>query len=127
VGQRLSAGIEEQTGVGTDHLSRLLERLTTIPDDFHPHPKIARWLNLRKEMAAGKRPLDWAAAEALAFATLAAGGTRVRLSGQDSERGTFSQRHAVLHDIVDDHQYAPLEHVDERQAPVEIFNSPLSE
>ncbi len=98
-----------------------------MPDDFHPHRKIERWLATRREMAAGKRPLDWSAAEALAFASVAALGFRVRMSGQDSERGTFSQRHAVLHDVQDDHTYAPLEHIDPGQAPIQIFNSPLSE
>ena len=78
-------------------------------------------------MARGEQPLDWAAAEALAFATLAAEGIRVRLSGQDSGRGTFSQRHAVLHDTEDGHTYMPLQHLAPDQAPVEIFNSPLSE
>jgi 2-oxoglutarate dehydrogenase E1 component len=78
-------------------------------------------------MAAGDRPLDWNAAEALAFASLAVQGYRVRLSGQDSERGTFSQRHAVLHDVEDGHVYMPLAHVAPDQAPVEVYNSPLSE
>ena len=78
-------------------------------------------------MLDGERPLDWATGEALAFATLAAEGHRVRLTGQDSERGTFSQRHAVLHDVEDGHIYIPLQHVAEGQARVEIYNSPLSE
>jgi len=71
--------------------------------------------------------LDWPAAESLAFATLAVSGVRIRLSGQDSERGTFSQRHAVLHDEEDGRRYSPLQHLAEGQAPVEIYNSPLSE
>ena len=78
-------------------------------------------------MARGERPLDWAAGEALAFATLAAEGIRVRLTGQDTERGTFSQRHAVLHDVEDGQTYMPLQHLAPNQAPVEIYNSPLSE
>ncbi len=80
-------------------------------------------------MAAGKRPLDWAAAEALAFARLAAEGHRVRLSGQDTARGTFSQRHAEFHDTQDGAKYTPLQHVASKheQAPAEIINSPLSE
>src|SRR5580658_9199340 len=78
-------------------------------------------------MAGGKRPLDWAAGEALAFATLATEGRRVRLSGQDSQRGTFSQRHAVLHDVVDGHIYCPFAFLSADQGPVEIVNSPLSE
>lgn len=78
-------------------------------------------------MAEEEEPLDWSAAEALAFASLADGGFRVRLSGQDSERGTFSHRHAILHDFKDGRSYAPLQHLSERQSPVEIYNSPLSE
>ena len=78
-------------------------------------------------MAEGKRPVDWAAAEALAFAATADSGNRVRLSGQDCERGTFSQRHAVLHDRVTDYNHRPLMNIAENQEPIEIFNSPLSE
>jgi 2-oxoglutarate dehydrogenase E1 component len=78
-------------------------------------------------MAEGNQPLDWAAAESLAFASLACQGVRVRLTGQDTERGTFSQRHAVLHDYQDGHTYAPLQNLEPGQAHVEIFNSPLSE
>jgi 2-oxoglutarate dehydrogenase E1 component len=78
-------------------------------------------------MARGKTPLDWSAAEALAFASLATGGVRVRLTGQDSARGTFSQRHAVLHDFENGQRYTPLQNLASDQAPVEIYNSPLSE
>ncbi len=79
-------------------------------------------------MARGEQPLDWAAAEALAFASLAVAGHRVRLSGQDSERGTFSQRHAVLHDVQDGRTLHAAGSTSRRdQAPVEINNSPLSE
>ncbi len=115
------------TGVDRDTLASLLLALTRLPGDFRPHPKIRRWLDQRAAMARGERPLDWGAAEALAFATLAVAGHRVRLSGQDSERGTFSHRHAVLHDVEDDHTYVPLQHLSPGQAPVEVFNSPLSE
>jgi len=78
-------------------------------------------------MATGEQPLDWSAAEALAFATTSMEGLRVRLTGQDSERGTFSHRHAVLHDYQTGETYAPLQHLSLQQAPVEIHNSPLSE
>jgi 2-oxoglutarate dehydrogenase E1 component len=81
----------------------------------------------RRQMAAGHEPLDWATAEALAFASLAVEGAAVRLSGQDSQRGTFSQRHAVLHDVKNGSQYMPLAHLSPDQAKVEIRNSPLSE
>ena len=101
--------------------------LTRLPEWFHPHAKITQWLHRRREMAAGARPLDWSAGEALAFATLAVEGYRVRLSGQDTPRGTFSQRHAILHDIGDGRMYVPLQHLAPDQARVEIYNSPLSE
>ena len=115
------------TSVGKSRLVRLLEAQTRFPEEFHPHPKIVRAAALRREMAAEKRSLDWTGAEALAFATLATEGVRVRLSGQDTARGTFSQRHAVLHDIKSGMEYVPLQHLGSEQAPVEIYNSPLSE
>jgi 2-oxoglutarate dehydrogenase E1 component len=118
---------EVPTGIAEEKLKVLLERQTQLPADFHPHPKINRFLENRRAMSAGQHPLDWSAAEALAFASLAAEKWYIRLSGQDSERGTFSQRHAVLHDYEDGHTYTPLQHIGPKQAPVEIRNSPLSE
>ncbi|RMF83010.1 MAG: 2-oxoglutarate dehydrogenase E1 component [Planctomycetota bacterium] len=118
---------EVETGAPRERITRLLTRLTELPSWFHPHPKLHRILNPRREMAAGKRPLDWATAEAAAMATLATEGTRVRLSGQDSGRGTFSQRHAVLYDYETGKPYVPLQHLSNQQAPVEIYNSPLNE
>jgi 2-oxoglutarate dehydrogenase E1 component len=105
----------------------LIEALARLPEGFRPHPTIARGLARRRETAAGTRPVDWSTAEALAFATLATEGHRVRLSGQDTARGTFSHRHAVLHDAADGRTYMPLGHVAPDQAPVEVYNSPLSE
>jgi 2-oxoglutarate dehydrogenase E1 component len=127
VGGRESNVAEVLTGMDQAELARLLDVQTHLPADFHPHAKIHRFLESRREMAAGARPLDWAAAEAAALASLAAAGYRIRLSGQDTTRGTFSQRHAVLHDFQDGHRYTPLQHVSDGQAPVEIINSPLSE
>ncbi len=118
---------EEETGVAKDVLSTTLDALTRWPEGFTPHPKLVKLLETRREMAEGKKPLDWAAAEALAFATCALGGYRVRLSGQDSRRGTFSHRHAVLYDYEDGLTYFPLAELSPDQAPVEIYNSPLSE
>ena len=118
---------EIQSAVETARLASLLELQTRVPGSFHPHPKIARAMESRRKMAAGEIPLDWSAAESLAFATLASDGTRIRVSGQDSGRGTFSHRHAVLHDYQDGHEYIPLQHVARDQAPVEIVDSPLSE
>ncbi|HLJ11662.1 MAG TPA: 2-oxoglutarate dehydrogenase E1 component [Planctomycetaceae bacterium] len=115
------------TGVPADRLTALLQSQTNLPADFHLHPKLERPLKFRREMAEGKRPLDWSASEALALATLAVEGFRVRLTGQDAARGTFSQRHAVLYDVNDAHTYCPLQNLDPEQAAVEICNSPLSE
>ncbi len=118
---------EPDTAVPAEKLGELMQRLTTVPDGFTLHPKLSRFLQHRREMGEGRRPLDWAAAEALALATLADAGYRVRFSGQDSERGTFSQRHAVWHDYQTSAKYCPLQHLREGQGPVEIYNSPLSE
>ncbi len=122
------ANIDEiDTGASRDRLSALLTSLSTLPEGFHPHAKIERMLVQRRAMAAGEKPLDWAAAEALALATLATDQVPIRLSGQDSERGTFSQRHSVLHDFENGSLYMPLAHLAADQAAVEIYNSPLSE
>jgi len=118
---------EPQTGVPADRLSPLLVKLTQTPAGFHLHRKLNRSVEERRAMAEGKQPLDWSAAEALALATLAVDGHPVRLSGQDAQRGTFSQRHAVFHDVVDGKTHMPLAHLADDQAPVEIINSPLSE
>ena len=115
------------TSVDGERLRGMLVATTRTPEDFQPHPKLERFFAARRAMAAGERPLDWAAGEALAFASLACEGTRIRLSGQDCERGTFSHRHAVLHDHHTGAKYCPLQHLREGQGPVEIINSPLSE
>ncbi len=127
VGGREREAADVDTGVKHDVLVHLLRRLVSLPEGFQPHPKIQKFLEGREAMADGKQPLDWSAAEALAMATLATQGLRVRLSGQDSQRGTFSHRHAVIHDVVTDDTYCALEHLASDQAPVEIYNSPLSE
>jgi 2-oxoglutarate dehydrogenase E1 component len=118
---------EVPTAVSREKLAALLEKQTDLPADFHPHPKIKRLLDARRAMARGEHPLDWSAAEALAFASLAVERWPVRLLGQDSERGTFSQRHAVLHDCENGQRYVPLEHLSAKQGRVQIQNSPLSE
>src|ERR1700722_414979 len=118
---------EPDTGVEIKKLSALLHKLTELPTGFHVHPKLERGLEARREMADGKHPLDWAAVEALALATLATSGIRIRLTGQDTGRGTFSQRHAILYDQDDGHTFVPLQHLASEQSPVEIYNSPLCE
>lgn len=129
-GYRGGAEPQEQTldtSVPREHLSAFLDRLAQVPETFHLHPKLGRFMEHRRRMAREEQPLDWAAAEALALATVAVEGHRVRLSGQDTARGTFSQRHAVLHDVENGSTFTPLQQVARDQAPVEILNSPLSE
>jgi 2-oxoglutarate dehydrogenase E1 component len=118
---------EVETGVERSLLSELLEIQTRVPEGFHVHPKLQAGMERRREMAEGKRPLDWASAEGLAFASLTSENVRVRLTGQDSERGTFSQRHGILHDVDTDARYVPLQNVAPYQATLEICNSPLTE
>jgi 2-oxoglutarate dehydrogenase E1 component len=116
-----------ETGLSEDRLRAAGERLARVPSAFHPHPKIARLLQQRSEMAAGRRPIDYGMAEALAFATLLDQGVSVRLSGQDSIRGTFSHRHAVLVDVTDERRYSPIDQAAAGGARFEVYNSPLSE
>ena len=118
---------EVATGLEAEKVASLLLAQTRLPSDFQPHPKIRKWLDARAEMAEGKQPLDWSAAEALAFASVATEGFRIRLSGQDSGRGTFSHRHAVLTDYENGTRHVPLQNLSPEQAKVEIVNSPLSE
>ena len=124
---------EVNTGVDSATLSKLLEKMTELPADFHPHPNVynpqskVAVLSKRLSMAQGKQPLDWACGEALAFATLSLEGHRVRVHGQDVERGTFGHRHAVFHDYENDRRYMPLVHLSPEQAPIEVVNSCLCE
>jgi 2-oxoglutarate dehydrogenase E1 component len=118
---------EVETGISTDELAQLGNVLSTYPEGFHIHPKVKKLLEQRAEMSSGKRPVDYGMAEALAFASLAKAGVPVRLSGQDSRRGTFNQRHSVLVDIENENEYVPLEHIAPGQARCEIHNSTLSE
>jgi 2-oxoglutarate dehydrogenase E1 component len=115
------------TSMDLQVLSDLLVRQTRMPPGFEPHKKLEKLLQLRAEMAEGKRNLDWGAAELCAFASLLAKGVPVRMTGQDVERGTFSHRHAVLHDANDGRTYMPLAFLSENQGPLELHNSPLSE
>lgn len=119
--------IQPMTGVPLPRLKTVGEGLTATPRGFHVHPRLARQLKTRDTALNAHGPIDWATAESLAFGTLALDGHPVRLSGQDSGRGTFSQRHAVLTDQKTGETYTPLAHISRRQAPVHIWNSPLSE
>jgi 2-oxoglutarate dehydrogenase E1 component len=107
-------------------LRRIIDGITTFPPDFHLHPKLARFVERRKQAHDGPH-VDWALAETLAFGSLVLEGTRVRLSGQDSGRGTFSQRNVEFHDVESDRVYVPLQHLAPGQASFEVYNSPLSE
>jgi 2-oxoglutarate dehydrogenase E1 component len=118
---------EVETGLSTEELAELTNHLTTYPEGFHIHPKVRKLLEQRAEMGAGKRPVDYGMAEALGFGSLAKAGVPVRLSGQDSRRGTFNQRHSVLIDIENENEYVPLENIAPGQARCEVHNSTLSE
>jgi 2-oxoglutarate dehydrogenase E1 component len=118
---------EVETALPSEELSELTTRLTTYPAGFHIHPKVKKLLEQRAEMGAGKRPVDYGMAEALAFASLVKAGIPVRLSGQDTRRGTFNQRHSVLIDTENENEFVPLENVAPGQARCEIYNSTLSE
>ena len=126
-GGRWKSEYDVTTGVALDTLKDVGARLVAYPDTFHIHPKVKKLLEQRLEMAQGKRPLDYGMAEAMAFGTLLEQGTPVRLSGQDSRRGTFNQRHAALIDIENEEEYVPLEHLSADQAWFEAINSTLSE
>ena len=126
-GGRYKPEYEQPTGVAQEELAELGQRLTSYPDGFHIHPKVKKLLEQRQEMGSGKKPLDYGMAEALAFASLVKQGIPVRLTGQDSRRATFNQRHSVLIDIQDETEYVPLRHVAPGQAACDIYNSTLSE
>src|SRR5438034_623888 len=126
-GGRYKPQYEVDTGLTGEELRALTERLIAYPEEFHIHPKVKKLLEQRGEMGTGKRAVDYGMAEALAFASLVKAGVPVRLSGQDTRRGTFNQRHSVLVDIENEHEHVPLENISEGQARCEIYNSPLSE
>jgi 2-oxoglutarate dehydrogenase E1 component len=126
-GGRYNASLEVDTGVPQNELTAIGESLTRYPDGFHIHPKVKKLLEQRLEMARGKRAIDFGMAEALAFGSLLKQGVPVRLSGQDSQRGTFNQRHAALIDTETEEEFMPLEHVAPGEARFEAYNSTLSE
>ena len=115
------------TEVKIKELKRIGRTLSNVPEGFQPHRTIRRLLERRREMIETGKGLDWSTAEALAFGSLLIEGSPVRLSGQDSARGTFSQRHAVLVDQESEELYAALNHLREGQAPYEVVDSLLSE
>jgi 2-oxoglutarate dehydrogenase complex dehydrogenase (E1) component-like enzyme len=121
-----AADVTVTTAVPADRLAGLTEQLLRVPDDFTVHPKLAKQLE-RRRVALVEGGIDWGQAESLAYASLLVDGIPVRLTGQDSQRGTFAQRHLVLHDAVTGETFTPMQHLDGAQASFEVFNSPLSE
>ncbi|HEX6480108.1 MAG TPA: 2-oxoglutarate dehydrogenase E1 component, partial [Ktedonobacteraceae bacterium] len=119
--------VETPPQVPAEHLMAFNNELLSWPEGFSPNPKLARLLQRRATTLGPEGGIDWGQAESLAFASILADGTPIRLSGQDSERGTFSHRHAVLHDQHNGDRYVPLQHLAEARAPFAIYNSPLSE
>jgi 2-oxoglutarate dehydrogenase E1 component len=120
-----TASPDVDTTVPADRLRELHEELLRVPERFTVHPKLVRQLERRR--GALDHEIDWAHAEALAFSSLLADGTPIRLTGQDTERGTFSQRHLVLHDATNGQTYCPIAQLPTSTAPFELHNSPLSE
>jgi 2-oxoglutarate dehydrogenase E1 component len=115
-----------QTGIPEFMLEHIVNVLSSVPQGIEVHPKLVKQVEGRARQAVDGK-IDWALAEALAFGSLLLEGHPVRLSGQDSERGTFSQRHSVLHDQSTDEVYVPLRHLSDMQAPFYVYDSALSE
>ncbi|HRF10195.1 MAG TPA: 2-oxoglutarate dehydrogenase E1 component [Xanthobacteraceae bacterium] len=115
------------TGVAIDTLKEIGRQITSVPEGFSAHKTIQRFLDNRRKAIESGQGIDWATGEALAFSTLLIEDHRVRLSGQDVERGTFSQRHSVLTDQVNEDRYTPFNHIRDKQGRYEVINSMLSE
>jgi 2-oxoglutarate dehydrogenase E1 component len=116
-----------ETAVPVERLAALNEQLLAWPNGFQPHRNVAKALGRRREALGTAPAIDWGHAETLAFGTLLSQGTSIRITGQDVERGTFSHRQAVLHDIETGSTYVPLQHVPDAKGAFEVYNSPLSE
>jgi 2-oxoglutarate dehydrogenase E1 component len=125
-GGELEPEDEVNTGLPIERVAELARLTTAVPDGFNVHPKVKKLFEQRLEMASGTRAFDYGMAELTAFASLLAAGTPVRLSGQDSQRGTFNQRHSVIVDVETEAKYIPLAHVP-NGARFEVYNSMLSE
>ena len=120
-------GATVNTSVSVNVLNRINEELLKVPHDFTVHPKLVRQLERRKTALQPTSEIDWGLGEAFAFATLLRDGIPIRLTGQDTERGTFSHRHLVLHDAATDTEWIPMQHISDAKASFEVYNSPLSE
>ncbi|MDP1724948.1 MAG: 2-oxoglutarate dehydrogenase E1 component [Alphaproteobacteria bacterium] len=115
------------TGVNLNTLKEIGTKLAFVPDDFNINPKLTRLMQAKKAMMETGAHIDWAMGEALAFGSLLLEGHIIRLSGQDSGRGTFSHRHAILYDQENEKKYIPLNNINEKQSRFEVYDSPLSE
>ena len=122
-----AGGDVPETAIPRDRLETLNDQLLVVPPDFTVHPKLLSQLERRRDMLGPDGGIDWALAEAFALGSLIEEGTPVRVSGQDTERGTFAHRHLVLHDAKTGAKYAPIQHLPNAVAPLEVYNSPLSE
>ncbi|MFN2570127.1 MAG: multifunctional oxoglutarate decarboxylase/oxoglutarate dehydrogenase thiamine pyrophosphate-binding subunit/dihydrolipoyllysine-residue succinyltransferase subunit [Gemmatimonadales bacterium] len=118
---------EPTTAVPADVLTKLNAELLAVPEGFTIHPKLQKQLERRRGALTSKEGIEWAHAESLAFASLLIDGTPIRMTGQDTERGTFSQRHQVLHDVHSGKRHTPIQHLPGAHVPFELYNSPLSE
>ncbi len=119
--------IPVDTALHAKDIQRYTERITTVPDDFELHPAVRKILDARTKMGAGEQDFDWGFAEHMAYASLLEKGHDVRISGQDSGRGTFFHRHAVIHNMQNGETYVPLRNISEQQAKFLVINSTLSE
>ncbi len=127
VSSLLHRPVTHPPSLSSEQLIELNNALLTFPDSFTVHPKLTRFLQRRYDAMSDEPHIDWSHAESLAFATILTEGTPIRLTGQDTERGTFSQRHAVLHDAVTGERFVPLQALPQAHASFSIYNSPLSE
>ncbi|HUD71665.1 MAG TPA: 2-oxoglutarate dehydrogenase E1 component [Dongiaceae bacterium] len=127
VGGPYQRSLEVDTAVLDDRLESLGRGIVAVPPGFTLHPKVAKGMEQRLEMALGRRPVDWGAAELLAFGSLLEEGVPIRLTGQDCRRGTFNQRHSVLFDHATGAEHVPLNHLADEQAGFAVYDSPLSE
>jgi 2-oxoglutarate dehydrogenase E1 component len=123
----LPAHDDTQTGLSAEEVKRLTGFLVKTPEGFHIHPKVKALLKQREEMGAGTKSFDFGTAELLAYASLLEKGTPVRLSGQDSQRGTFNQRHSFFTDTETEKRWSPLQNISDKQGTFEAYNSMLSE
>src|SRR5690606_16585499 len=116
------------TAVPRETLEMILDRMTTVPEWFRPHARLKRFvLDKQREVLEKDEPMDWGTAENLALGSLLVQGIRIRLTGQDVRRGTFSHRHAVIFDTESGRRLTRLGHLHPDQAPLEVYDSPLSE